>query len=279
MSSSTNETDSDDTCDPPFSPMIAKIFLMTLFVLLAESCITIIINRTKKLRGKSSTILVTSIAVSKLLIAVLYGTYSVLYTLYHDSCIDKHTEKVLVYVGLILPRIFHLVSVFSLCSVTLDRYVAICWPLHYHNILTPFRVKALTIASWCFPALVFMVHRVMRHLNLKYDISIPGVIYVVLFWPPTLAILVMYCLLAKEFRGKTAGRMEMKEEDDRVRYRTTRDVIVVVMINIVLCFPHVSSSAVEYTYPSPKSYYLFCSCHSICQYIKSHEFSLCLLAW
>lgn len=247
MSNSTNVTDSDDACDRTLGPIISNIMLVTSLVLIAESCITIIINRTKKLRGKTSTIPVTSIAVSKLLMAVSLDTCYVLYKSYHDPCFNKQTNRVLIYSGLFFPRILHLVSVFSLCSLTLDRYVAICWPLHYHNILTPSRVRAITIASWCIPTLVMILNEVTRlpNINLKVNVSITGVIYLVLFWPPTLAILVMYCLLAKEFRGKTTGRTEMKEEDDRVKYRTTRDAIVVVMINVVLSFPYVSSSAVQ----------------------------------
>lgn len=248
MSNFTNAPDSDDGCNRPINPIISNILLITSLVLLAECCITIIINRTKKFRGKVSTIMVTTIAVSKLFVAVSHGTFCVFYVTY-DPC-TIHAR--LVYVGMILPRILHLVSVCSLCSLTLDRYVAICWPLRYHNIVTSSRVRTLTIASWCIPALILILHQITTQLEIKAHVSISSVAYLFFLWPLTLAILVMYCLLAKEFRGKTTEMTEMKEEDDRVRYRTTRDVVVVVVINLVLSFPYVSASTMQYTCPSPK---------------------------
>lgn len=269
MSNSTNETDCEDKWDGILGPIVPYIMLISLLVLLAESCITIIINRTKKLQGKASTTLVTSIAVSELLTAVSWGTFLVLYISHLDHCTDKLTSEVLLNTLFILPRTFYFVSIFNLCSFTLDRYIAICWPLHYHIILTPFRVRALTIVSWCIPGLINILIPIIRQLDIKGCESMPIVTGLVLFWPPTLAILVMYCLLAKEFRGKTTGTTDMMKEDDRVRYRTARDVFVVVMINIVLSLPYVSSSAVQYTCPS-KSYSLYCFCHPICQCIKSH---------
>jgi hypothetical protein len=50
------------------------------------------------------------------------------------------------------------VSAYHLLIIGADRYIAITRPLHYHQILSPRRVKIMITLAWCVPTLIHMTY-------------------------------------------------------------------------------------------------------------------------
>ena len=77
--------------------------------------------------------------------------------------------------------LFAYASTMNLCSLALDRYVAVVKPLKYVNFMTARRVTQLTFFSWL-TALGFVILSVIMVLNLTFSsyIMVLGVCFTVL---------------------------------------------------------------------------------------------------
>ncbi|XP_050949658.1 olfactory receptor 146-like [Labeo rohita] len=70
--------------------------------------------------------------------------------------------------------IVYAVGEFSNLSVmAVDRYIAICRPLHYHSIMSPFTVRSLVSFIWIFPcfASIIAILVAMKHPICRHDIN------------------------------------------------------------------------------------------------------------
>lgn len=216
-----------------------SFLLLISAVLVGESVLTIYINTTcRSVRRLPFTKLVSNLAVSGGVMGLSMGCYS-LYAL-----VTIITQTVDPYVignlrhGLftVLPLILHVVSVLGLCCLTLDRYVAICHPLRYRYILTPLRYRGMVAASWCVPVLVLATGVTFSELYCEERYAV--IPYLVLFLSASFIVMVMYFRLALEFRG--CGSELPNDILERTRYKTSRDVLVIIVLNITLSIPHVS---------------------------------------
>ncbi|XP_050948192.1 olfactory receptor 14J1-like [Labeo rohita] len=61
----------------------------------------------------------------------------------------------------------------NLSVMAVDRYVAICRPLHYHSIMSPFTVRSLVTFIWIFPFFigVMAVSLALKHPFCRHDIN------------------------------------------------------------------------------------------------------------
>ncbi|XP_078000684.1 neuromedin-U receptor 1-like [Glandiceps talaboti] len=103
--------------------------------------------------------------------------------------------------------IFHNILLFtSLITVTIistERYIGICYPLRWRNILTKGRVRALISFTWVF-GVVFSIPRILQCVltdpDLRTKMTITSVLLFVIVFPVAIVtISVMYLLTARSF--------------------------------------------------------------------------------
>ncbi|XP_069988914.1 olfactory receptor 4N5 [Penaeus vannamei] len=206
------------------------------FVLLLESLVTIVVLvRNHVLRDMNCAQFIGNMAVCSIGIAVILFTWMVvkLTTSGKYSWWRCLTFKISV-------RFLHTVTVFNLCCLSLDRYLFICWPLHYHQLLTPRRCSLLVAACWLaaagvlglpgLPALDLCPQRgdrfrVSKEVMISY-ISVYGVSVVV--------VVVFYLLVAREVSVALVG---VRADQLRARRKTRQSIFTVVFIQLVLSAP------------------------------------------
>ncbi|KAK8396487.1 hypothetical protein O3P69_005497 [Scylla paramamosain] len=161
----------------------------------------------------------------------------------------------------VAQRYLSIVSCFTLACLSLDRYLAICWPLRYQDLLTKTRCHLLCAACWVLPAVLLVVpcipvletmcenSRTEKRLLLAY---------VVAYTLGAFATFVLYVLVALEFRQSTysCGGDSTHAPDDAhgrevavVRHRTAKSALTVLMLYTVLSLPHTLLPVVARIHP------------------------------
>ncbi|XP_068246431.1 adenosine receptor A1-like [Palaemon carinicauda] len=262
-------------------------------ILIFESIVTILINaRNPDLKKRYSTTFVNNLAVS----GSFVGLTSFVVTIFvidsfKNAAVSCNLEILPFYWTL---TYFHMVSVTSLLCLSLDRYLAICWPLRYRELLTSTRCSYLAAACWILSLLCLLVPTLARYILLvvfqdgskegyrqvyssSYSSSPPDaytimkspvaqdclnrenrtsremvlwlrcrrtftVSFGVSYFFSLFLILCMYGLVMREFcllKHRTHATTSMKEEDQRARMKSTRDLILVATLYLTLSLPHV----------------------------------------
>ncbi|XP_045625333.1 G-protein coupled receptor 52 [Procambarus clarkii] len=205
-------------------------------VLVGESVLTVyVIRRCPKMRQKTSTKLVTNLAVSGGLCGCLVFILTI-------TRLMHRLREATVWCIIILPRYLHIVSVLCLSCLALDRYLAICWPLRYNDLLTDSRCKVLVLGCWAVPVLTFIV----LLPSTKFSCFHPSPFltgYLTVFTVASLAVVLMYVLMAREFRRRRHemehANKTMEEDNRRIRVKTAIDVLIIVFLKLLLAVPDV----------------------------------------
>ncbi|XP_032912315.1 trace amine-associated receptor 2 [Catharus ustulatus] len=123
---------------------ITAVFILTIFGNLA---IIISISYFKQLHSPTN-FLILSMAVTDFLMGFAIMPYSMV----------RSVENCWVF-GIIFCKVHYsfdlmlsLVSIFHLCSIAVDRFYAICHPLHYPSTMTPAAIKQIVALCWAMPA-------------------------------------------------------------------------------------------------------------------------------
>lgn len=165
----------------------------------------------------------------------------------------------------VVQRYLSVVSCYTLASLSLDRYLAICWPLRYQDLLTKTRCRLLCAACWVVPVGllllpcigVLQIMCVDSRTNRRLLVA-----YVVAYTLGALATLVLYLLVALEFRrnrynsstdaGHAANGAHSREVEV-VRHRTAKSALTVLMLYTVLSLPHTLLPVVKRMQPNSVS--------------------------
>ncbi|XP_050686240.1 olfactory receptor 2B11-like [Eriocheir sinensis] len=151
----------------------------------------------------------------------------------------------------VVQRYLSVVSCFSLACLSLDRYLAICWPLRYHELLNKTRCQLLCLACWLVPAVLL----VLPCVGVLSTMCEKGktekrllVAYVVAYTLGAMTTLVLYLLVALEFCNTPVSRRgslgdgpvngDVIREVSIVRHRTAKSALTVLMLYTVLSLPH-----------------------------------------
>ncbi|XP_027310181.2 mu-type opioid receptor isoform X1 [Anas platyrhynchos] len=142
-------------------------------------------------------------------------------------------------------------SIFTLCTMSVDRYVAVCHPVKALDFRTPRNAKIVNVCNWILSSAIglpvmFMATTKYRHgsIDCTLKFSHPAwywenllkiCVFIFAFIMPVLIITVCYGLMI--LRLKSVRMLSGSKEKDRNLRRITRMVLVVVAVFIVCWTP------------------------------------------
>ncbi|XP_053629284.1 olfactory receptor 6C6 [Cherax quadricarinatus] len=144
----------------------------------------------------------------------------------------------------LVQRYLSAVCCLNITCLALDRYVAICWPLRYNNILTEARCRQLCIACWVSPIVCLMLPcvNILTTMCSKKGKDLNFLVaYSVVYSIGALATFIFYILVALEFRHEFRGQPHDENKattEALVRRKTAKSALQVFMLYTVLSVPH-----------------------------------------
>ncbi|XP_063597656.1 olfactory receptor 11A1-like [Penaeus indicus] len=212
------------------------------------SCVTLlgcVLALCVTLRGKvpqqsqEATYLVVSLIVSVFLLSSLSLVYLVVLLKVPEATLRDSSAC---YVKL-FQRILSAVSCLSLACVALDRYLAICWPLRYTDLLTKTRSLLLIACSWLAPFLLLLLACVADISTLCLDsrhTSATLATYAALYFLGASCTVVLYVLVALEFCRSRSALLPMASAadfDERAKSKTTASALTAAAL-CLFSIPH-----------------------------------------
>lgn len=220
---------------------LCVIYTILSSITLVECAITFLVNTSDEtLRSKASTVFANSLSSS---IALLSGIslFCNLYFLTQTVAANALWPCILL---TICVRYLHVVTCFSLACLALDRYLFICWPLHYYMWVTKLRCRVLSGACWVAPTfLILLPCAAELPLMCQSKKYAPFYIaYTVAYSLGPLTTFLLYILVALEFRrnSQAQARGEMDMTRQLLRVKTARSALSVLAIYLFFSLPHVS---------------------------------------
>ena len=145
--------------------------------------LAVIVDPLKKLRNPFSYFLI-NLAVSDLLVGMV--TMPLSYTVHMDE-VQGYIPQYKVYLLHISYFISSMASVLSLGALSVDRFVAIRWPIAYRRRLSLPRCALLSLLIWVFSSLVSLVYLKVGYINhlmvfVHLSVVLTLVLLVVTYW-------------------------------------------------------------------------------------------------
>nr|XP_048276031.1 mu-type opioid receptor isoform X4 [Myodes glareolus] len=142
-------------------------------------------------------------------------------------------------------------SIFTLCTMSVDRYIAVCHPVKALDFRTPRNAKIVNVCNWLLSSAIglpvmFMATTKYRHGSIDCTLTFSHptwywenllkiCVFIFAFIMPVLIITVCYGLMI--LRLKSVRMLSGSKEKDRNLRRITRMVLVVVAVFIVCWTP------------------------------------------
>ncbi|XP_014650966.1 PREDICTED: LOW QUALITY PROTEIN: mu-type opioid receptor [Ceratotherium simum simum] len=142
-------------------------------------------------------------------------------------------------------------SIFTLCTMSVDRYIAVCHPVKALDFRTPRNAKIVNVCNWILSSAIglpvmFMATTKYRHGSIDCTLTFSHptwywenllkiCVFIFAFIMPVLIITVCYGLMI--LRLKSVRMLSGSKEKDRNLRRITRMVLVVVAVFIVCWTP------------------------------------------
>ncbi|XP_052469072.1 delta-type opioid receptor-like [Carassius gibelio] len=147
-------------------------------------------------------------------------------------------------------------SIFTLTTMSVDRYIAVCHPVKALDFRTPWNAKIVNVCNWILSSAIGLPVMVMASTTIEYHSSSFGIIDCTLLFPhpswywenllkicvfifafimPVLIITICYGLMI--LRLKSVRMLSGSKEKDRNLRRITRMVLVVVAVFIICWTP------------------------------------------
>lgn len=212
----------NQTSDPPLNDMLTSIpevesicfgvilSLLSIFTLLGNSLVCLAVWRFRNLRSLTN-YLVCSLAGADLLVPILRVIYINISVYAGQWPFGETWCHISSMFGVLLCG----ASILHLCAISIERLIAIKWPLSYDMKVTPKRIVILLIYIWLqslvlaiFPALGLAEHRfnpVMAECEINWlkHPTLTILLLVFYFFLPVTIMIVAYVIIFKEVRRNT----------------------------------------------------------------------------
>ena len=161
-----DEFNAVDTCSWQFITTTGELSVMAINVFFGNAVVILAVTTFKKLQRLGSNLFILSLAVKDLLLAILILPFAI-------------TNQVLGYwmfgpafceLWLLLDITICTALILLLCAMSVDRYIAICHPSHYHRLMTKTRSRLICLSLW----LLGVIHGIPPIILGKGTESPPG---------------------------------------------------------------------------------------------------------
>lgn len=264
--------DMNQTSDPPLNDMLTSIppvesicfgvilSLLSVFTLLGNSLVCLAVWRFRNLRILTN-YLVCSLAGADLLVPVLRVIYINISVYAGQWLFGKTWCHISSMLGVLLCG----ASILHLCAISIERLIAIKWPLSYNMKVTPKRIVIVLTYIWLqslvlaiFPALGLAEHRfnpVMSECEINW-LKHPALTILLLafyFFLPVTIMIVAYAIIFKEVRRNTrrisaiecAARNQGASNVLKREMKAVKTLAVVVGVFFVMWMPYLVTTTIR----------------------------------
>lgn len=222
--------------------------------------ITTVIDPLKNIKGTPSSTLILSLAISDLMVGILFGPLTGFWFVYFAVTKQSPFSVTVLAVNSVLVA----VSVFVLLTLSLDRYIAVTTPLQYSRRVTKKRARIVSICIWCYSTMLGVLVAFLRNKFQLYGLIVSAHIMLTFL---ALVVLNIIVILSVRKQGRFLKRANtssvnvnaLRSVYERER-KVTRAVFIVIAAFQASFWPYIIISILLY------------ECHACRGYVK-------LLAW
>ena len=136
--------DAVNICSWQFIVKTAVLSLMAIITLIGNLMVIIAASTFSKQKKTVSNLFICSLAVTDLGVSAVVLPFSITYQILGHWVFGQ----LLCELWLVMDMIVCLSSISHLCAISIDRYLAVCQPLRYHQIMTKSRSRIICLCSW-----------------------------------------------------------------------------------------------------------------------------------
>ena len=179
----------------------------------------------------NTNILICSLSIADLYVGIITFVYHLNFTV---SQIINHAYFVIHS----LLNVGYLSSIFHLAVISVERFVGVNYPLRYHSIITPKRIKMLIVGSWTVAVafgILCMVLLLLYGLNSYIYVDLASISF---YFTVGLVIGISYlAILPSVIRQAKAIRQQAPDEATNFRHEIKASVTLgIVLLAYVLCW-------------------------------------------
>ncbi|XP_064099897.1 adenosine receptor A3-like isoform X1 [Macrobrachium nipponense] len=239
--SSENDT-SADSSDVYLTKVILGVYFTSSVFTFIECLFAVYISRTNaSLKRRPSKYFSYNLVLSVGLLAGISLVYGACLLFIPDS---SHISTAGCFIR-VVQRCLSAVSCLTLTCLALDRYVSICWPLRYYQIITEVRTLILSVGCWLAGFLLPMLPCATQLPTFCLSGASNFIFlasYAAVYNLGAFSMLVFYLLVNREFRQYPSNQRHensaLAQTEQLVRLKTARSTVRVLLLYSLLSLPH-----------------------------------------
>ncbi|XP_068199393.1 trace amine-associated receptor 1-like [Antennarius striatus] len=206
--------------------------------------------------------LILSLAVADLLVGAVVLPLSIV-----SLIICGHLQDVICKLRSSFDMILSLCSVFHLCSISVDRYYAVCQPLKYRTRVNIHVIVIMVLVSWTVPALSGITIAVLgvnkenhnKRCVLYRNVSVGFVAIIVSFFLPGIIMSMIYVKILteaqKQIRSIQNINCQITKTESKMERKATKTLAIIMGVFLIcwspFCFCYTIITATHFVIPVP----------------------------